>query len=45
MNWSDTGKLTGGDVVFIAGVLVGLAIAGLVGLAGALWVARMVLGG
>ena len=45
MNWSKIGKLTVADMLFVFGVLVGLAIAGLIALAGALYVVRMMLGG
>lgn len=45
MNWSKIGKLTVADMLFVFGVLVGLAIAGLIALAGVLYVVRMMLGG
>jgi len=45
MNWPTTNKLTEVDMLFIAGVLVGLVIAGLVGLAGVLWVVKAMVGG
>lgn len=43
MIWN--GKFTGADMLFIAGALVGISIAALVGWAGILWVARMMVGG
>lgn len=45
MNWSRITKLTVVDMLFVFGVLVGLAIAALIALASVLWVARMMLGG
>lgn len=45
MNWRNTGRLTGGDMAFIGGVLIGAGLAVLVILAGALWVARLMVGG
>jgi hypothetical protein len=45
VTWSRIGKLTVADMLFVFGVLVGLAIAGLVAFAGVLWVVRMMLGG
>ena len=38
-------KLTGKDMAIIAGILIGMVIAGLVVLAGVLWVVRTVVGG
>lgn len=45
MNWSRVTKLTVVDMLFVFGVLVGLAIAALIAFASVLWVARMMLGG
>ncbi len=45
MNWQRLGKLTVGDLFAVFGLLVGLAIAGLIALAGVLWVVRVMLGG
>lgn len=45
MNWRDTGKLTVADMCILVGALIGLGIAGLVLVAGALWVMRMMVGG
>jgi len=41
----DFAKLGARDVAFIGGVFVGLVIAGLVGWAVLLWIARMMVGG
>ena len=38
-------KITGGDMAFLLGVLVGLFIAGLIGWAVVLFAARMMIGG
>jgi tetrahydromethanopterin S-methyltransferase subunit B len=45
VNWSRITKLTVVDMLFVFGVLVGLAIAALIALASVLWVARIMLGG
>lgn len=44
MNWSRITKLTVVDMLFVFGVLVGLAIAALLALAAVLFVVRMMLG-
>jgi len=41
---SDFARLTGRDLAFIGGVLVGLAVAGLTAWAGVLWAARVLVG-
>lgn len=45
MNWRDPHRFTGADMCVIGGVLIGLGIAALVAVVGALWVARVVVGG
>ena len=45
MNWRDPHRFTGADLCVMGGALVGLCIAALLAVVGALWVARMVVGG
>lgn len=45
MNWRTPHRFTGLDLCVIGGVLVGAGIVALVAIAGALWVARVVVAG
>ncbi len=44
-DWRNTGRLTGGDMGFILGVLIGASVAVLLMLGGVLWLARVMVGG
>jgi hypothetical protein len=41
-NWRNTTHLTGADLCFIGGVLVGAGVVAVAGLAGVLWALRVV---
>lgn len=45
MNWRDPHRFTGADLCVIGGVLIGAGVVSLLAITGALWVARMVVGG
>lgn len=45
MNWCLTTRPTGIDMAFIGGILIGFAIAALIGWAVFLWVIRIMVGG